>query len=56
VGIGVPVRPEDDDPIGSISLVCTRQRADLLDTQGIGELLVSRARELGAQIASHRRG
>lgn len=54
VGFGAPVRPEDDDPIGSISLVCTRQRAELLDTQGIGELLVARAKDLGAQIASHR--
>lgn len=53
VGFGVPVLPEDDDPIGSISLVCTRQRADLLDTQGIGELLVARTKELNARIASH---
>ena len=53
VGFGAAVQPQDDDPIGSISLVCTRQRADLLDAQGIGELLVAKAKELGAQIASH---
>ncbi len=53
VGFGVPVIPEDD-PIGSISLVCTRQRADLLDAQGIGDLLRGQAKVLGSQIAAHR--
>lgn len=53
VGFGAPVQPEAADPIGSISLVCSLQRAQLLDTERIGELLVSRAKDLGAQIASH---
>lgn len=49
VGFGVPVIPQGD-PIGSISLVCTRQRADLLDSQGIGKLIVDQARELSERI------
>lgn len=53
VGFGVPVIPVDE-PIGSISLVCSRARAELLDADGIGELLVARSRELAAQIAEHR--
>lgn len=53
VGFGVPVVPEDE-PIGSISLVCTRERAELLDAEGIGELLAARARALGERIAQHR--
>ncbi len=55
VGFGVPVIPVDE-PIGSISLVCSRERAELLDAEGIGELLVARARALAAQIAEHRAG
>lgn len=55
VGFGVPVRPDDDEPIGSISLVCTRDRAEILDKKGVGDLLVARANELGARIASHTR-
>lgn len=53
VGFGVPVLQEGDDPLGSISLVCTRERAELLDTNGIGELLVARAKALSAKIATH---
>jgi DNA-binding IclR family transcriptional regulator len=55
VGFGVPVIPVDE-PIGSISLVCTRQRADLLDTQAIGEMLVGKAKHIGTKIALHRAG
>ena len=55
VGFGVPVIPVDE-PIGSISLVCSSERAELLDAEGIGELLVARARALAAQIAEHRAG
>ncbi len=55
VGFGVPVIPVDE-PIGSISLVCSRERAELLDADGIGELLVARAGALAAQIAEHRAG
>lgn len=55
VGFGVPVIPVDE-PIGSISLVCSRERAELLDAEGIGELLVARAGALAAQIAEHRAG
>ncbi len=53
VGFGVPVMPEGE-PIGSISLVCSRGRADLLDKEAIGQLMVERAKELGAKIAEHR--
>lgn len=49
VGFGVPVIPQGD-PIGSISLVCTRQRADLLDSQGIGKLIVERVRGLSERL------
>ncbi|MGB3072250.1 MAG: helix-turn-helix domain-containing protein [Ottowia sp.] len=50
VGFGVPVIPQTE-PIGSISLVCTRQRADLLDSQGIGKLIVEQVRGLNKKIA-----
>lgn len=53
VGFGVPVMPEGE-PIGSISLVCSHGRADLLDKRAIGELMVAQANALGAKIAAHR--
>lgn len=55
VGFGVPVIPVDE-PIGSISLVCTQQRAQLLDAQAIGEMLIGKAKDLGSRIALHRAG
>ncbi|MES1977122.1 MAG: IclR family transcriptional regulator [Pseudomonadota bacterium] len=53
VGFGVPVMPEGE-PIGSISLVCTRSRAELLDRRAIGQLMVERATALGKKISEHR--
>ena len=53
VGFGVPVMP-DGEPIGSISLVCSLGRAELLDKGAIGQLMGERAKELGVRIA--RRG
>ncbi len=53
VGFGVPVMPEGE-PIGSISLVCTRGRAELLDKKAIGQLMVERATALGKRISAHR--
>lgn len=53
VGFGVPVMPEGE-PIGSISLVTTRNRAELLDKRAIGLLMVERATALGIKISEHR--
>ncbi|MES2189504.1 MAG: helix-turn-helix domain-containing protein [Pseudomonadota bacterium] len=53
VGFGVPVMPEGE-PIGSISLVCTRARAELLDKRAIGQLMVKHATALGKKISGHR--
>lgn len=53
VGFGVPVMPEGE-PIGSISLVSTRSRAELLDKRAIGHLMMEMAKALGKKIAEHR--
>lgn len=52
VGFGAPVIPEEE-PIGSISLVCSQQRAEFLDAEGMGELLTTKARELASLIREH---
>ncbi len=52
IGFGVPVIPEDE-PIGSISLACSRERREFLDPAGIGELLTARSRDLALAIRTH---
>ena len=54
VGFGVPLIPEGR-VIGSISLACTRQRADMLNRAGIVNLLRVKAQALCAIVQNRRR-
>jgi DNA-binding IclR family transcriptional regulator len=53
IGFGVPLIPEAD-VLGSLSLACSRRRAEFLNHEGVGELLGGKARELEASLRERR--
>ncbi len=55
LGFGVPVTPEENSVIGSISLACTRQRAEILNRAGLVDILRAKARELCQIVLDRRR-
>jgi DNA-binding IclR family transcriptional regulator len=53
VGFGVPLMPEGE-VIGSISLACSRRRAEMLSRQGLADLLRSKAQQLEGVVRDRR--
>ncbi|MBB5216596.1 IclR family transcriptional regulator domain-containing protein [Parapusillimonas granuli] len=55
VGFGAPVLIEDE-VIGTISLVCSKERAKFLNDAAIGAVLMAKSHELGMVLAASEDG